>query len=155
MKEAAGKLASGLPDVLRWLRNSLQGRSAGMSPIIDLLPDAQRETFLTLHSLLTVLEGHATHVTDLIGRRLLPDYDRMQNRIKASRRRPPLLRLLESLIGLEMKRQQYVVGRSFCEGVWRQGGSAALAPVWESPDNIPKPDELRQPQTWTARMRAA
>lgn len=152
MKEAARRLVAGLPDLVEWGRNVLAGRSDGSTPLLDILPPEQRATVERLHALLTVLEGHATHLTDVISEQVIEDYEAMQRRIKEQRRRPPALKLLEAIAGIEMKRQQYVLGRAFCAGVWEHGGAAALAPVWAGPENIPTSEELRDPAAWLARV---
>lgn len=154
LKQVPRELAARLPDLARWVRDAMQGtlpEDAG-TPLLDLLPPEQKRHIAKLNALLTVLEGHATHVTDMISSRLIPDYEQMQARIKQRRQRPPLLKLLEALAGLEMKRRQYTLGRSFCADVWEAGGPQALAPVWASPDAIPTPEELREPAKWLTRV---
>jgi len=154
MKQVPRELAARLPELVKWVRDAMQGTldEDASTPLLDLLPPGQKELVAKLNSLLTVLEGHATHVTDLISTRLIPDYEQMQRRIKEQRQRPPLLKLLEALAGLEMKRRQYTLGRSFCAEVWASGGAEALAPVWRSPEAVPTPEELREPARWLARV---
>jgi len=150
-KEMAGQMRRRLPELLQWARDALEGRAQGM-PLIDMLPDEQRDAVMRLHSLVTVLEGHATHVTDLIAKRVLDDYESINRRIEERRERPPLMRLLEAAAGLEMKRQQYVVGRDFCRAVWEAGGADALAPAWTGPEAVPTQEELRAPELWLKRV---
>jgi coenzyme F420 biosynthesis associated uncharacterized protein len=150
-KEAAQRLRERLPDLIRWARAVLEGKAEG-SPLLDILPEQQREIVMRLHALVTLLEGHATYVTDLIAARVIPDYEAFQRRITARRRRSPVVRLLEAAAGLEMKRQQYVIGRGFCESVWAEGGAAALAPAWKGPDTVPTLEELRAPERWLERV---
>lgn len=150
-KEALSKLPEVLPRVVRWARGAVEGQQQ-TTPLIDLLPDAQREAVLKLHALVTLLEGHATHVTELIGRRVLPDYEALKSRIEQRKKRPPVIRLLEAVAGLEMKRQQYVLGRGFCEAVWQHGGAAALDAAWRGPEWTPTLDELQAPEKWLARV---
>lgn len=153
-RQIAAQAREKLPDLIRWARAVLEGRApSGEMPLLDLLPPEQRQAVQHLHGLVTVLEGHATHVTESIGKRVVSDYDGLQERIRArGRRRSPLVRLLEAVSGLEMKRRQYEVGRDFCAAVWEQGGAGALAPVWTGPDAVPTPDELREPELWLKRV---
>jgi coenzyme F420 biosynthesis associated uncharacterized protein len=150
-REVVANLRGKLPEILRWAKDALDGRAQG-TPLFDLLPDAQRETVSRLHALVTLLEGHATHVTELIAQRVLPNYEILRKRIETRRRRPPLIRLLEAVAGLEMKRQQYVIGRGFCEAIWERGGPDALAIAWTGPEWVPTLDELRQPEQWLERV---
>jgi coenzyme F420 biosynthesis associated uncharacterized protein len=150
-REMAGQMRRRLPELLQWARDALDGRAEGM-PLIDMLPDDQRDAVLRLHSLVTVLEGHATHVTDLIAKRVLADYEGLNRRLSQRRERPPLMRLIAAAAGLEMKRQQYVIGRDFCRAVWEAGGADALAPAWTGPDAVPTQEELRAPGAWLQRI---
>lgn len=152
IREAARRMATNLPDLLRWARSALEGRTGGATPLLDFLPPEQRSIVMRLHGLLTLLEGHATYITDRIAARVIPNYDEMQRRVRDERKRPPWLRLLEAFAGLDLKREQYILGRGFCEAVWDRGGAAALAPVWRSPDECPTVDELRAPESWIARV---
>jgi coenzyme F420 biosynthesis associated uncharacterized protein len=150
-KEMAGQMRRRLPELVQWAREALEGRAQGM-PLIDMLPGEQRDAVLRLHSLVTVLEGHATHVTDLIAKRVLGDYETINRRLEERRQRPPLMKLIEAAAGLEMKRQQYVVGRDFCRAVWEAGGAQALAPAWTGSEAMPTQDELRTPELWLKRV---
>jgi coenzyme F420 biosynthesis associated uncharacterized protein len=150
-REVAGQMRRRLPELVAWAKDALEGRAQGM-PLIDMLPPEQRDAVQSLHALVTVLEGHATHVTDLIGRRALDDYETVNRRLEERRKRPPLVRLLEAAAGFEMKRQQYVVGRDFCRAVWEAGGAGALAPAWSGPDAVPSPEELKDPALWLKRV---
>lgn len=156
MRDAAKELRSRLPDLLRMIRDALEGRprddASGL--LLDVLPPEQREIVSRLHALVTLLEGHATYVTDRIAQRAIADYPSLKQRIEAQRRRPPLMRVLEALAGLDLKRQQYVVGRSFCEAVWERAGAEGLAPAWASPDAVPTLEELRDPDRWLERVAA-
>ena len=53
-----------------------------------------------------------------------------------------------------MKRQQYVIGKTFCEEIWKHGGAEALAPAWRGPEWAPTTDELKEPMSWLARVGA-
>lgn len=150
-REVVKQLPERLPELVKWAREALEGRSTS-TPIFELLPDEQREAVMNVHALVTLLEGHATHVTDLIAKRVLPNHEEINQRIAARRKRPPLLRLIEALAGIDMKRQQYVVGRGFCEAVWSHGGAAALAPAWRGPQWAPTLDELKEPSHWLDRV---
>ena len=152
-RDTLAKIPERLPQIIKWARDVVEGRPVTM-PLLDLLPAAQREAVNTLQALVTLLEGHATLITDLISQRTLPDFPELQARLEQRKRRPPLMRLVEAVSGLEMKRQQYVVGRSFCEAVWKHGGAAALDAAWRGPEWIPTIDELRAPEAWLDRVGA-
>jgi coenzyme F420 biosynthesis associated uncharacterized protein len=101
---------------------------------------------------MAVIEGHAEHVMDAVGEELLPALPELREALDRRRReKPPALRLLEKLIGLELKMRQYELGRSFCDSVVKRGGIAALNRVWSSPEALPALAELEAPGEWIAR----
>lgn len=150
-RDVVKQLPDRLPELVKWAREAIEGKSSG-TPIFELLPDDQREAIMSVHALVTLLEGHATYVTDLIAKRVLPNHEEINRRIAARRKRPPIVRLLEALVGIDMKRQQYVLGRGFCEAAWARGGPAALEPAWRGPEWAPTFDEVKEPDRWFDRV---
>jgi uncharacterized protein (DUF2342 family) len=59
---------------------------------------------------------------------------------------------LERLLGLELKREQYELGRAFCERVVEQTDEATLARMWDGPESLPSTPEIEEPMLWLARM---
>jgi coenzyme F420 biosynthesis associated uncharacterized protein len=108
-----------------------------------------------LHSaqaFMALLEGYAEHVMDAVGADLLTDLDAMRAAMDRRRtERSGLLRLLEKLIGLDMKIRQYQQGKAFCDAVVARGGIAALNRAWAGPDALPTYAELDDPVGWLAR----
>jgi len=104
---------------------------------------------------MSLIEGHAEHTMDVIGAEMLPSLPRLRaamNRRRESRGLP--WRVLERLLGLELKMRQYETGRRFCDAVVADGGPQALARAWSGPQALPQPEELEQPSRWIERMRA-
>ena len=117
-----------------------------------MLGDAQRAQLEEMQAFMAVLEGYAEHVMDAVGADLLPRLPELRSAMDRRRRdRTGLLRLLERLIGLDMKLRQYELGKAFCDAVVAQGGIAALNRVWEAPERMPTPGELEDPAAWLAR----
>ncbi len=153
-KDMPSRVREKLPEIVKWLKESLEGKGGAPSPLLDLLPDEQRELIQSVNAVVTLLEGHATHITELAGKRVLDNYGAMVERVEERRKRPPIVRLLEALGGIEMKRQQYLNGREFCRKIWEHGGAEALAPAWRGPEWAPTMDELADPDSWLARVAA-
>jgi uncharacterized protein (DUF2342 family) len=59
---------------------------------------------------------------------------------------------LERLLGLELKAEQYELGRAFCARVAADADEATLACMWDSPESLPAMPELGEPSLWLARM---
>jgi coenzyme F420 biosynthesis associated uncharacterized protein len=108
-----------------------------------------------MQAAMSLIEGHAEHTMDVIGAEMLPSLPRLRaamNRRRESRGLP--LRVLERLLGLELKMRQYALGRSFCDAVVAEGGPEMLTRAWAGPESLPRPDELEQPAHWLERMRS-
>ncbi|HTY96978.1 MAG TPA: zinc-dependent metalloprotease [Solirubrobacteraceae bacterium] len=106
-----------------------------------------------IQATMSLVEGHAEHTMDVIGAQLLPSLDRLRAAMNARRQNRGLpWRVLERLLGLELKLRQYETGRRFCDAVVDAAGPPALARAWESPATLPRPDELERPTEWMARV---
>ena len=152
-RDAWERLRERFPDILKWAREAMEGKASD-SPLLDLLPDSQREAIMSVNALVTLLEGHATLITELAASRVVSDHAAIERRVQARRKRPAAIRLLEAVAGIQMKRQQYVIGKKFCEEIWKHGGAEALAPAWRGPEWAPTIDELKEPTSWLARVGA-
>lgn len=108
-----------------------------------------------MQATMSLIEGHAEHVMDVVGRQQLPSLPKLRaalNRRRASR--PVLWRVLERLLGLELKMRQYEVGRAFCDSVVEAGGPSALTMAFASAESLPTTAELEAPGLWLARVAA-
>jgi coenzyme F420 biosynthesis associated uncharacterized protein len=108
-----------------------------------------------MQAAMSLIEGHAEHTMDAVGAEVLPSLPKLRaamTRRRESRGLP--WRVLERLLGLELKLRQYEVGRRFCDAVVREGGPQALAVAWSGPKALPSSAELEAPEQWLARTRA-
>jgi coenzyme F420 biosynthesis associated uncharacterized protein len=104
---------------------------------------------------MSLVEGHAEHTMDAVGASVLPSLPRLRAAMNRRRTQKGLpWRVLERLLGLELKMRQYETGRRFCDAVVEAGGPGALALVWKSADRLPTSAELEQPASWIARVGA-
>jgi coenzyme F420 biosynthesis associated uncharacterized protein len=112
----------------------------------------ERATLERMQATMAVLEGHAEHVMDTVGAPLLPSLPQLRAALDARRRSASApARLLQRLLGMEMKLRQYEQGKRFCDAVVRHGGIAALNRVWEAPELLPSSAELDAPLEWLRR----
>jgi putative hydrolase len=101
---------------------------------------------------MAVIEGYAEHVMDAVGKEVLPSLETLRSALDRRRQgRSTPLRLLERILGLELKMRQYEIGKRFCDAVVAGGGIEALNRVWSGPDALPSLDELRHPDAWQER----
>jgi coenzyme F420 biosynthesis associated uncharacterized protein len=137
------------------LRNLFDAvRSGGLVAAVT-GPD-RRAILDRLQAVMAMVEGHAEHVMDAVGLDELPSLERLRARLDQRRReRPPIVRLIEWLLGLELKLRQYDVGRRFCDAVVAAAGIDGLNRAWHAPELLPSPAELADPRSWLARTRSA
>jgi coenzyme F420 biosynthesis associated uncharacterized protein len=106
-----------------------------------------------MQAAMSLIEGHAEHTMDAVGAEVLPTLPRLRaamNRRRSNKGLP--WRVLERLLGLELKMRQYEVGRRFCDAVVDAGGPEALALAWSGPEALPQMSELEQPDVWMTRV---
>jgi uncharacterized protein (DUF2342 family) len=60
--------------------------------------------------------------------------------------------MLNRLLGLELKLEQYELGGRFCTEVADRWGLQSLEKIWLEPGNLPSLGELRDPVGWAARV---
>jgi len=114
----------------------------------------QRDLMDRMNAAMAVVEGYSELVMDALGERLLPAYEGLRAAMERRRRsRSAPERILQRLLGLELKLRQYERGRGFCDAVAAHEGMEGLNQVWGSPDALPSPRELERPQLWLERMR--
>jgi putative hydrolase len=101
---------------------------------------------------MAVIEGYSEHVMDAIAGNAIPDHARLRAAMDARRRsRSAPERVIERLLGLNIKLQQYELGKRFCDAVATKAGIEGLNKVWESPDALPTLEELTRPTIWLER----
>jgi coenzyme F420 biosynthesis associated uncharacterized protein len=129
-------------------------REGGIAALV--LSPERRELMASLQCFMAVLEGYAEHVMDAVGGDVLADLPALRAAMQRRRGdRSGFLRLLERLIGMDMKMRQYEDGKRFCDEVVRMGGMDALNAVWDGPAAMPSADELGDPARWLARTATA
>ena len=105
-----------------------------------------------LQSVMALVEGHAEHVMDAVGADELADLPALRRGLERRRQtRSPLLRLLERLIGFDMKLRQYEQGKRFCDAVVARAGIEGLNRAFAEPAALPTAAELDDPVTWLSR----
>jgi coenzyme F420 biosynthesis associated uncharacterized protein len=143
---AAGGLPS-LPDPARLYREFREG---GLMALIQ--SGEQRKIMDGVQATMAVIEGYSEHVMDAVGEDVLPAYAGLREAMdarRASRSTPE--RILQKLLGFDLKMRQYEVGKRFCDAVVAEEGIEGLNRVWESPQSLPTLSELSRPGAWMRR----
>lgn len=128
-------------------------RSGSLSEL--LVTPEERVLISRAQAIMSLIEGHAEHVMHVLGKRELKSYGRLARMSAERRRRSAPERLLQRLLGLELKIRQYEQGRRFVDAVVRKNGIETLNLAWQKPENLPSLDEIGRPQSWLKRVQAA
>jgi coenzyme F420 biosynthesis associated uncharacterized protein len=124
--------------------------------IVTLFASPQQRAVLDkIGGLMSLLEGHGDVTMDRAGADRIPSAHRFARVLRERRATAsPATRLLQRLIGLEAKINQYAQGERFIEEVERLGGGPdALDPVWRGASWLPTLAEIREPEEWLDRVR--
>jgi len=140
------------PKTQDWMERIKAGMRTGN--LLDLLMTTeQARIFDKLQALMSLLEGYSNHVMQQVGGQVLPDYAlisrRFEDRLKE---RSFAERLFSKITGLELKREQYILGERFVAAVVGARGIAFMNQVWRSPNALPTLDDVRNPDRWVQRL---
>lgn len=141
-----GNLLSRLVDNVRNGHNLIE---AVMTP-------HQRQMLSRLQALMSLAEGYSNHVMNAVGADLLPHYEEIHRRVEhRQQNRGAIEELFLRLTGLKMKMEQYVLGEKFATRVVEQRGMAFLNRAWQAAEWLPTEAEVRDPDSWIARIDAS
>lgn len=134
--------------VRRWRIAAVEGSLRGF------LSPEQRALFREIQVVMSLMEGFSDWVMDDVGAEILPDVTSIRRRFEARRgqRRRPIDRIVARLTGMDLKLEQYRRGERFVAGVYRAGGSSAIARLWDGPETLPSEQELDHPVAWVRRV---
>jgi putative hydrolase len=115
------------------------------------LDPEQRLKLGRIQAFMAAAEGYGDHVMHAIGRSLLRSYARIEEAMRRYRESEHADPVFERLLGIEMKRDQYRLGKAFCDTVVELSDEATLARMWDSAEALPSLPELDEPRLWLAR----
>jgi coenzyme F420 biosynthesis associated uncharacterized protein len=114
----------------------------------------QREILGRIQAFMSLIEGYSNLVMDSVGEKVLPSYKEMS---MAFRRRQETKtgaeRLVQRMLGFDLKLRQYQVGELFCREVTEREGPDFLHRVWLRPENLPGSEEIVKPYLWIERVK--
>ena len=145
-KGSAGGLPS-LPDPGRLVELF---RDGGLAALVQ--SPEQRALMDEVQAAMSVIEGYSEHVMDAIAAEHIRDHEKLRaamDRRRSSRSAPQ--RIIERLLGFDVKLRQYEHGKRWADQVAASAGIEGLNRVWSSPEALPTPDELQHPGQWLKR----
>jgi len=148
VEELQQRLASLDPSNPEGMQEVLAGQDSLFGAVMD---DEQRLKLRRVQAFMTASEGYGDHVMHALGAQMLPSYARIDEAMRRYRETEHVDPVFERLLGIEVKREQYRLGRAFCDAVVELTDEATLARMWDSADALPSMPELEEPRLWLAR----
>jgi coenzyme F420 biosynthesis associated uncharacterized protein len=146
-KGAAGGLPS-LPDPLRLVEAFREG---GLAALVQ--SPEQRALMDEVQAAMSVVEGYSEHVMDAIAAEFIPGHEELREAMDRRRRsRSAPQRIIERLLGFDVKLRQYELGKQWADAVASLAGIEGLNRVWSSPEALPSSRELQHPREWLQRV---
>ena len=146
--ELQQRLASLDPSNPEGMQEMLTGQESLFGAVMD---DEQRLKLRRVQAFMTAAEGYGDHVMHALGAQMLPSYARIDEAMRRYRETEHVDPVFERLLGIEVKREQYRMGRAFCDTVVELTDEATLARMWDSVEALPSMPELEEPRLWLAR----
>ena len=146
--ELQQRLASLDPSNPESMQEMLAGEGSMFGAVMD---DEQRLKLRRVQAFMTAAEGYGDHVMHALGAQMLPSYARIDEAMRRYRETEHVDPVFERLLGIEVKREQYRLGRAFCDTVVELTDEATLARMWDSAEALPSMPELEEPRLWLAR----
>jgi coenzyme F420 biosynthesis associated uncharacterized protein len=142
------RLASLDPSNPEGMQEMLAGQDSLFGAVMD---DEQRLKLRRIQAFMTASEGYGDHVMHALGEQMLPSYARIDEAMRRYRETEHVDPVFERLLGIEVKREQYRLGRAFCDTVVELTDESTLARMWDSAEALPSMPELEEPRLWLAR----
>ena len=142
------RLASLDPSNPEGMQEMLAGQENLFGAVMD---DEQRLKLGRIQAFMTAAEGYGDHVMHALGAQMLPSYARIDEAMRRYRETEQVDPVFERLLGIEVKREQYRLGRAFCDTVVELTDETTLARMWDSAEALPSMPELEEPRLWLAR----
>jgi coenzyme F420 biosynthesis associated uncharacterized protein len=155
--EDVGEVVGRLAELVRSKRDGVasEPNSSGVLGLLRAVQsEPQRRALDQLLVLGTLLEGHADHVMDAVGPKVVPTVATIRRRFNERRQRkqPPLQRIVRALLGFDAKLSQYTRGKAFVDHVVGKVGMSEFNAVWSNAETLPLPTEIDEPQRWIDRV---
>jgi coenzyme F420 biosynthesis associated uncharacterized protein len=117
-----------------------------------LMTPSLRELFERMQALMSLIEGHASYVMNVVSADRVKDLPRMRRSLKDRRRASSMERAFQKAIGFDQKIRQYDIGERFVEEVVRVAGMEGFNLMWKDEANLPTLAEVADPGRWLARV---
>lgn len=101
----------------------------------------------------SLFEGYATHASLAVAQEWLDGAARIhEGMVRRAASPSEGQSALQNTLGLSFDRTMTSAGTTFCNAIVQMKGLPALNQVWAAPDNLPTPEEIRDPFAWIERV---
>jgi coenzyme F420 biosynthesis associated uncharacterized protein len=126
--------------------------AARVAAFAGVLP-AQWRLMRRMQGTMSLIEGYSNLVMNELGAKLLPGFESLEAAYRARSTSKGVLELLIwKLSGLDLKLQQYRRGEAFAKAIYDAHGIEALNLAWQSPETMPRLEELADSERWYRRV---
>jgi len=152
-----GSISLDSRELMDQLRNAAQEVRAGadvrgVGGVFLLLNPEQRQLFVQMQGMMSLLEGHASYVMNEVARDHVADVDGLRRALAARRRSNAAERSFQRMIGFDQKIKQYDSGERFVREIIDRRDMATFNRVWQAPEHLPTVEEIAEPERWLARV---
>lgn len=125
-----------------------------LTTTLNLLASKESRSLISrIQAFMSFIEGYADYVMFGVGK-LLPKYERLEPIfvLRSSQNKTFMKKIIEKLVGFEMKTNQYRLGLKFIKEISDSKGIAYLNNHINAPDKLPTLEEINEPHLWLARL---
>ncbi|MFL5760933.1 MAG: zinc-dependent metalloprotease [Thermomicrobiales bacterium] len=153
LREDVGYLKQGMRGMRTLIERARANRNGNMNWIEAIMTPDQRALFHEMQATMCMVEGYSNHVMNAVGRTLLPNFDLISKKFELrQQQRNTASRIFARLTGLDVKLEQYRLGEAFIDDVVQKRGHDTIRRIWDGPENLPRMEEIRDPDAWLARV---
>jgi len=144
---AVKQIAGRLPGALARARDE-----SSITPIVEaVLTEDQVAVVRDAQGLMSLLEGHGNAAMFRGAAGVVGDSAAVRGALE-QRRTDVTTRILAVVAGMEMKQRQYREGEAFVAAIVDRVGTSGLNQAFAAPENLPRADEVNDPDSWLERV---
>lgn len=119
----------------------------------ELMSVETNQTLGRIQAFMSVVEGYSDFVMHDLSQKIIPHSSEITGLFERNKRYKTWAeRLLERFMGLDIKLQQYQLGKEFVAAAADHGGIELANAVWAGPENLPTLAEIKSPELWIKRV---
>lgn len=148
-----GRFMAVAKEIVEAKRNGTDPMANGGLPALVAGPE-QKLVLDKIAGMMSLLEGHGDVTMDRAGLGIVTDAEYFAKTLRTRRESAKgLSRIVQRLVGLEAKMNQYAAGEAFIAHVEEHaGGKRVIDKAWVSSDSLPTIGEIQDPQQWVERV---